>query len=128
MNGDQKLLVGFAAALGSGLLIGIERERRKGNGAHRAPTGIRTFTLASLTGAAAGFIAAPLLTFAGGMLIATLGAISHWRSRPRNGTSGRRLCGAARSGPTARSRPFRPGFRIRVEYRHYCRAWKSRSQ
>jgi uncharacterized membrane protein (DUF4010 family) len=80
VNNDPKLLVGFAAALGSGLLIGIERERRKGLGANRALAGIRTFTLASLTGAAAGVIAAPLLTFTGGMLIATLAAISHWRS------------------------------------------------
>jgi hypothetical protein len=84
VNGGPKLLVGFAAALGSGLLIGIERERRKGYGANRALAGIRTFTLAALTGAAAGFIAAPLITFAGGMLIATLGAISHWRSRSRD--------------------------------------------
>ncbi len=84
MDVDQKALVGFAAALGSGLLIGIERERRKGFGANRALAGVRTFTLASLTGAAAGFIAAPLLTFTGGVLIATLGAISHWRSRSRD--------------------------------------------
>lgn len=54
---DQQVLVGFAAALGSGLLIGIERERRKGFGANRALAGVRTFTLASMTGAAAGFIA-----------------------------------------------------------------------
>ncbi|HEY6924088.1 MAG TPA: DUF4010 domain-containing protein [Steroidobacteraceae bacterium] len=84
MGVDPKVLVGFAAALGSGLLIGIERERRKGFGASRALAGVRTFTLASLTGAAAGFIAAPLLTFTGGVLIATLGAISHWRSRSRD--------------------------------------------
>lgn len=81
MDVDQKALVGFAAALGSGLLIGIERERRKGFGANRALAGVRTFTLASLTGAAAGFIGAPLLMLTGGVLIATLGAISHWRSR-----------------------------------------------
>jgi uncharacterized membrane protein (DUF4010 family) len=81
---DQKALVGFAAALGSGLLIGIERERRKGFGASRALAGVRTFTLASLMGAACGLIAAPLLTFTGGVLIATLGAISHWRSRSRD--------------------------------------------
>ncbi len=81
---DSKVVVGFAAALGSGLLIGIERERRKGFGANRALAGVRTFTLASLTGAAAGFIAAPLLTFTGGVLIAGLGAISHWRSRSKD--------------------------------------------
>ena len=47
------MLVGFAAALGGGLLIGIERERRKGTGPHRAPAGVRTFALAALAGAGA---------------------------------------------------------------------------
>jgi len=34
-------------ALGIGLLIGAERERRKGEGPSRSPAGIRTFTVAS---------------------------------------------------------------------------------
>ena len=38
----------LGAALGIGLLIGVERERRKGSGASRAPAGIRTFAVASL--------------------------------------------------------------------------------
>ena len=46
-------LLGLAAALGGGLLIGIERERRKGTGPHRALAGVRTFTLAALAGAGA---------------------------------------------------------------------------
>jgi hypothetical protein len=41
----------LAAALGIGLLIGIERERIKGQGRLRAAAGIRTFALASLLGA-----------------------------------------------------------------------------
>lgn len=40
----------LASALAIGLLIGAERERRKGEGPHRSPAGIRTFALASLTG------------------------------------------------------------------------------
>ena len=48
---DQNLLLGVAAALGGGLLIGIERERRKGFGAQRSLAGVRTFTLAALLGA-----------------------------------------------------------------------------
>lgn len=81
MGVDQNLLLGFAAALGGGLMIGVERERRKGFGAHRALAGVRTFALASLTGAAAGFLADPLLTFAGAMLVAALAVIGRWRSR-----------------------------------------------
>ena len=37
-------------ALGIGLLLGLERERRKGEGPTRAPAGIRTFALVSLLG------------------------------------------------------------------------------
>ena len=81
---DQNLLFGFAAALGGGLLIGVERERRKGVGATRALAGIRTFTLASLTGATAGFLQQPLLTFAGALLVLTLAAIDFWRRRARD--------------------------------------------
>lgn len=41
----------LAVAIGIGLLIGAERERRKGWGADRSPEGIRTFTIASMIGA-----------------------------------------------------------------------------
>jgi uncharacterized membrane protein (DUF4010 family) len=41
----------LAVALGIGLLIGLERERSKGDGPTRRPAGIRTFALASLLGA-----------------------------------------------------------------------------
>jgi uncharacterized membrane protein (DUF4010 family) len=81
---DEQRVFAFAAALGAGLLIGIERERRKGTGAHRALAGVRTFTLVSLAGAASGFLGSPLLEFAGAALVAALGAISHWRERSRD--------------------------------------------
>lgn len=42
---------GFSVALGIGALVGIERERSKGEGAHRGPAGLRTFLLIALTGA-----------------------------------------------------------------------------
>ncbi|HVN01501.1 MAG TPA: DUF4010 domain-containing protein [Caulobacteraceae bacterium] len=44
-------VMGLGVALGIGLLIGAERERRKGEGATRAPAGVRTFALAALAGA-----------------------------------------------------------------------------
>lgn len=40
----------FLAALAVGLLIGAERERRKGDGEGRKPAGVRTFTLVALLG------------------------------------------------------------------------------
>src|SRR5512133_3074453 len=50
LPGLYDLAYRFAAALGIGLLIGAERERRKGEGPSRSPTGIRTFMIASLSG------------------------------------------------------------------------------
>ena len=80
----QRILFGFAAALGGGLLIGIERERRKGFGASRAPAGVRSFALVSLMGAAASILAQPLLTFAGAVLVLALAATGRWRRQPRD--------------------------------------------
>ncbi len=62
--------INFLVALGIGLLIGVERERRKGVGAQRGPAGIRTFTLVSLLGAVSAslgvwVVAAALLGVAG---------------------------------------------------------------
>lgn len=45
--------VGYAVALGIGLLIGLERERVKGTGRRRKAAGIRTFALLALVGASA---------------------------------------------------------------------------
>ena len=42
--------VRLAVAVGIGLLLGIERERRKGSGPARAPAGLRTFALVALLG------------------------------------------------------------------------------
>lgn len=44
-------ITGMLVALGAGLLIGAERERRKGTGPGRAAAGIRTFVVATLLGA-----------------------------------------------------------------------------
>jgi hypothetical protein len=73
------LIVSLAVALGIGLLIGAERERRKGMGPQRSAAGLRTFTLASLTGPVS-FIAG------GGTLLAVttagifgLAALAYWR-------------------------------------------------
>ena len=43
----------LAVALGIGLLLGVERERRKGRGPKRGPAGVRTFALVALLGGVA---------------------------------------------------------------------------
>lgn len=50
---DSASITGLLVALGAGLLIGAERERRKGTGPARAAAGIRTFVIATLLGALA---------------------------------------------------------------------------
>ena len=48
----QDTWISLSAAVGVGLLVGLERERRKADGPRRIQAGIRTFTIVSLLGAA----------------------------------------------------------------------------
>jgi uncharacterized membrane protein (DUF4010 family) len=75
------VVLNFAVALGIGLLIGAERERRKGSGPSRSFAGIRTFAISSLAGAisfAAGGRMLLLLATAG---VIVLAAVAYWRGR-----------------------------------------------
>jgi uncharacterized membrane protein YhiD involved in acid resistance len=77
------LLLNLAVAPGIGLLIGAERERRKGEGPARAAAGIRTFAVVSLvraTSLIAGGALVLAITIAG---VAALTAIAYFRSRDR---------------------------------------------
>jgi uncharacterized membrane protein (DUF4010 family) len=53
--GFDSTVARIGVALGIGLLVGLERERRKGEGATRGAAGLRTFAVASLAGAV-GFV------------------------------------------------------------------------
>jgi uncharacterized membrane protein (DUF4010 family) len=77
----NEILLGLLTALGSGLLIGIERERRKGTGSDRALAGVRTFTLAAMAGAVAQALEQPWLVAAGAALVLALAAIAYWRDK-----------------------------------------------
>jgi len=78
---SAELITGLAAALGSGLLIGLERERHKPRGSHGEPAGLRTFTLASLAGALAQALALPGLLAVAAAAVTALGALAYWRGR-----------------------------------------------
>jgi uncharacterized membrane protein (DUF4010 family) len=78
---DGVPLTGLGVALGCGLLIGIERERRKGTGPARAIAGVRTFALASLAGAIAQALGQPLLVGAGALLVLLLAAAAYLHDR-----------------------------------------------
>jgi uncharacterized membrane protein (DUF4010 family) len=71
----------LAAALGCGLLIGIERERRKGEGPGRALAGLRTFALACVTGAAAALTQIDGLVVVGAVFVAALTVVAYFRDR-----------------------------------------------
>ncbi|MBB1602471.1 DUF4010 domain-containing protein [Variovorax sp. UMC13] len=77
-------MIGLAAALGVGLIVGLERERRKGDGDRRAAAGLRTFAIAALAGAVAQLLPVPTLVPIGAVLVATLALVSHWKSRSRD--------------------------------------------
>jgi hypothetical protein len=76
---DSPLAVGIAVALGCGLLIGVERERRKSSSEHRATAGLRTFTIAALAGALAQGLGQTWLVVLGGLLVLLLIVIGYWR-------------------------------------------------
>ena len=75
------VLLNLVAALGIGLLVGAERERRKGGGPARAPAGIRTFTISSLAGAASVLVGGAGLLAVTVTAVAALTAIAYFRSR-----------------------------------------------
>lgn len=77
---DVALATGLAVALGCGLLIGLERERRKGEGDDRAAAGVRSFTIAALAGALAQASGMAALVVAGALLVGALAAIAYARS------------------------------------------------
>lgn len=78
------LVLNLAVALGIGLLIGIDRERRKGTGPGRGPAGIRTFTIASLCGAVAVIAGGAMLLAVVTVGVLALAALSYWRALERD--------------------------------------------
>lgn len=74
-------VLGFLVALGIGLLIGIDRERTKGDGPSREAAGLRTFTLASLAGAIGMAAGSELLLGATVLGVVALTGLAYWRAR-----------------------------------------------
>lgn len=72
--------VGLLVAFGAGLLVGVERERRKGKGPDRHSAGLRTFLVAALAGAA-GQVLSPVVAAVVLAAVAGLAGLSYWRSR-----------------------------------------------
>ena len=67
----------IAVALAIGLIIGAERERRKGHGPGRNPTGIRTFALVALLGGLAAQSASEALVVLTGSFVALAALVGY---------------------------------------------------
>ncbi|MGA0603135.1 MgtC/SapB family protein [Caulobacter sp. KR2-114] len=74
-------ILSLGVALGVGLLIGAERERRKGEGPSRSSAGVRTFAAASLSGAVACLVGGAPVVAMTVAAVGALAALSYWRNR-----------------------------------------------
>jgi uncharacterized membrane protein (DUF4010 family) len=74
-------ILSIAVALGIGLLIGVERERRKGEGPERAAAGVRTFAITALTGVLAMLAGSPVVLAIAGAGVVALTTVSYLHSR-----------------------------------------------
>lgn len=79
MNLEAALVLKLAVALGIGLLVGAERERRKGEGPARSAAGIRTFALTALVGGITAALGGEALLVAGALVTGALAALSYAR-------------------------------------------------
>jgi uncharacterized membrane protein (DUF4010 family) len=76
----EPVILNLVVALGIGLLIGAERERRKGQGPARSPAGIRTFAVTSLVGAVSFIVGSETLLAIATAGVIALTAIAYWHS------------------------------------------------
>ncbi len=78
---DEQSWYRLGIALGIGLLIGIERERRKGRSSARIEAGLRTFAVVALPGAVTVLLGGELLVAVAICGVAVLAAIGYHRGR-----------------------------------------------
>lgn len=76
--------MGLCVAMGIGLLIGAERERRKGTSPDRSAAGIRTFTVVALLGAVAYLVGDVMLTATALALVGAGALIAYQRTRKQD--------------------------------------------
>jgi len=68
----------LAVALGIGLVIGAERERRKGEGPSRQGAGIRTFTVVALLGGVVAMLGNAALLAVAAVVVGAMAVASYW--------------------------------------------------
>lgn len=73
-------LTNAAAALGIGMLVGLERERRKGQGPQRGSAGLRTFAVTALLGLIGQRVGGTVLLATLAVAVAALVTVAYWRT------------------------------------------------
>jgi uncharacterized membrane protein (DUF4010 family) len=73
-------ILSIAVALGVGLLVGVEREKRKGEGPERAAAGVRTFAITGLIGVLAMLTDSPVVVAIAGAGVVALTTVSYLQS------------------------------------------------
>jgi uncharacterized membrane protein (DUF4010 family) len=81
---SPELLLPHLTALGVGLLIGTERERRKGTGPQREAAGLRTYTLAALLGLLSWQLGGVWLLMLALLILGALTALGYEHSRKQD--------------------------------------------
>lgn len=77
-------LAGAAAALGIGMLVGLERERHKGEGEHRDFAGLRTYSITALLGYVTQQVGGALLLGLIALCLALLVSTAYWKSQAKD--------------------------------------------
>ena len=81
---DQSTLLGLCVALGIGLLIGAERERRKDTGPARGAAGIRTFSVSALLGAVSVMLGGGLILAVSALIVGGGAMVAYQRTRDQD--------------------------------------------
>lgn len=84
MSSPDQILIGLAVALGIGLLIGVERERRISRKETHEAAGVRTFTLTALTGAVSLLIGDEITFVAFAIVVGALIIVGYRRMRDQD--------------------------------------------
>jgi uncharacterized membrane protein (DUF4010 family) len=77
---SEREILGLAAALGIGLLMGFERERRKGRGPGRGDAGLRTFAVVALLGGVSQALGALVILAAAALFVTVVAGLGYLRS------------------------------------------------